>query len=104
MFLNYLAEMAQAHRDLHWLHLVALTAALLAALPLAIGASFWHIDNPGTEATCQICHVAHMLVLPGALAMVQAKLNVLAWIVPTEANASHSAPAGLDFPPRAPPA
>jgi hypothetical protein len=89
---------------LRWLCLAALAAALVAILPVAIGASFWHTDAPGSEATCQICHVAHMPVLPGTATGVQAAPNVVAWVEPAEAQISHSAPAGLDSPPRAPPA
>ena len=85
-------------------HLVALAAALLAILPVAIGASFWHTDAPGSEASCQICHVAHMPVLPGILTSFQAAPKAVAWVEPAQAQISHSAPAGLDSPPRAPPA
>jgi len=80
------------------------TAALAALLPGAIGASFWHIDTPGSEATCPICHVAHMPVLPGTATSVQAASVVVAWIVPVHTHVAHAAPAGLDSPPRAPPA
>jgi hypothetical protein len=89
---------------LRWLRFAALTAALAAILPVAIGASFWHTDASGSEATCQICHVAHMPVLPGMAASVQAAPKVVAWVVLAEVQASHSTPAGLDSPPRAPPA
>jgi hypothetical protein len=44
-----------------------------------------------------------MPVLPGTAASVLSAPKVLAWVVPAEARASHSAPAGLDSPPRAPP-
>jgi hypothetical protein len=91
-------------KRLRWLHLAALAAALLAILPVAIGASFWHTDAPGSEATCQICHVAHMPVLPGTATSVQAAPKVVAWVELAQAQISHSAPAGLDSPPRAPPA
>jgi hypothetical protein len=90
------------HLQKFWL--AALTAALLALLPMAIGASFWHTDTIGSEATCQICHVAHMPVLPGTATGVQAAPKVVAWIAPAEDQVSHSAPTSLDSPPRAPPA
>ena len=86
-----------------WFYFAALAAALVAILPVAIGASFWHTDAPGTEATCPICHVAHMPVLPGIAASVQAAPKVVAWVEPVQKQISHSAPAGLDSPPRAPP-
>ena len=90
--------------SLRWLRLAALAAALAAILPVAIGASFWHTDAPGSEATCQICHVAHMPVLPGIATGVQAAPKVVAWVEPVRPQISHSATAGLDSPPRAPPA
>ena len=43
-----------------WLQLAALTAALAAVVLLASGISFWHTDAPGSDATCPICHVAHV--------------------------------------------
>src|SRR5579863_1708607 len=89
---------------LRWLHAAVLVAACAAILLVASGISFWHTDAPGSEATCPICHVAHMPVLPGTATSVQSAPKVVAWVVPAEARISHSAPAGLDSPPRAPPA
>jgi hypothetical protein len=96
--------MNRGSNRLRWLPLAAFTAAMLAIVPVAIGASFWHTDAPGSEATCQICHVAHMPALPGIATSVQAAPKVVAWVEPAQAQISHSAPAGLDSPPRAPPA
>ena len=87
-----------------WLHVAAFAAALLAVLPVAIGASFWHTDAPGTDATCQICHVAHMPVLLGTATSVEAAPKAVAWVEPGQAQSLLSAPTGLDSPPRAPPA
>jgi hypothetical protein len=103
-FRGYGAGMNPSGNRLRWLGLAALAAALVAILPVAIGASFWHTDAPGSEATCQICHVAHMPVLPGIATSVQAAPKVVAWIEPARTQISHSAPTGLDSPPRAPPA
>jgi hypothetical protein len=86
------------------IHVLALVTALLAILPLAIGASFWHTDSPGSEAACQICHVAHMPVLLGATVGVQAALKTMSWVNPSGTQVPYTAPAGLDSPPRAPPA
>src|ERR1700687_4330614 len=91
-------------RSLRWLHATVLVAACAAILLVASGISFWHTDAPGSEATCPICHVAHMPVLPGTATSALSAPNVVAWVVPAEALVSHSAPAGLDSPPRAPPA
>jgi hypothetical protein len=90
--------------QLRWFHRAALTVALLAILPVAIGASFWHTDSPGSETTCQICHVAHMPVLPGAATSILTAPKIVAWVAPAAARVSDSAPVGLDSPPRAPPA
>ena len=84
--------------------MAAVTAALVAIFPVAIGAPFWHTDAPGSEATCSICHVAHMPVLPGTATNVLRTPGGVAWVALAEAQVSHSAPAELDSPPRAPPA
>jgi hypothetical protein len=91
-------------RPLPWFYLAALTAAFAAIVLVGIGAPFWHSDAPGTEATCPICHVAHMPVLPGAAATLWATPAAVAWVVPAEMRITHAAPVALDSPPRAPPA
>ena len=91
-------------RSLPWLRVAVLSAACAAILLVASGISFWHTDAPGSDATCPICHVAHMPVLPGTATSVPSTSRVVAWLVPAEVRVSHSAPAGLDSPPRAPPA
>jgi hypothetical protein len=97
-------HMTKRGGNLRWFHMAALTAAMVAIILVAAGASLWHIDAPGTEATCPICHVAHMSVLPGVPTAVLATPTLIAWLVPPETRVSHAAPAGLDSPPRAPPA
>jgi hypothetical protein len=87
-----------------WLRLAALAAALAAIIPVAIGAGFWHTDAPGSDATCPICHVAHMPVLPGIAASVLIAPTVIARFVAAEKQAAHSLSSTLDSPPRAPPA
>lgn len=87
-----------------WFHATVLIAACAAIVLVASGISFWHTDAPGSEATCPICHVAHMPVLPGTATSVLSTPKVVAWVVLAGARVSHSAPAGLDSPPRAPPA
>jgi hypothetical protein len=71
---------------------------------VAVGASYWHKDAPGSEASCSICHVSHMPVLPGSVVIVQAAPKLLAWVVPAQSQVADSAPVRLDAPPRAPPA
>jgi hypothetical protein len=80
-----------------------LVVALVSLLPLAVGASFWHVDAAGSEASCPICHVGHMPILPGNVASVDATPCLVAWIVPAESQIASPAPSGLDSPPRAPP-
>jgi hypothetical protein len=96
--------MRHHHQQLRWLRRAALTAALVAILPVAIGAAFWHTDTPGSEATCSICHVAHMPVLPGIVVTVLATPTTVAWLALADARTAHAAPSSLDSPPRAPPA
>jgi hypothetical protein len=91
-------------RSLRWLHVAVFIAAYAAIVLVASGISFWHTDRPGSETTCPICHVAHMPVLPGTPTSVLSTPNVVAWVEPAAVQVSHSAPAGLDSPPRAPPA
>ena len=67
-------------KSLRWLHAAVLVAACAAILLVASGISFWHTDAPGSEATCPICHVAHMPVLPGTAASVPSTPNVVAWV------------------------
>src|SRR5579859_6606210 len=92
------------HRSLPWLHATLFIAACAAILLVASGISFWHTDAPGSEATCSLCHVAHMPVLPRTASRFQATREVVGRIAPAEAQVSYSAPIGLDSPPRAPPA
>ena len=81
-----------------------LADALVAMLFVASGVSLWHVDAPGSEATCPICHLAHMPVLRGLPTSTLAEPVLVAWIVPSETQAGHPAPVSPDSPPRAPPA
>jgi hypothetical protein len=79
--------------------------AMLALFPLAIGAGFWHTDAPGSsEATCPICHVAHMPALASPFAALPVGLAGIEKVVRAEARIGHAAPSSLLPPPRAPPA
>jgi len=86
-----------------WFRGGALLLALFAVFLIGIGASFWHKDRPGSEASCPICHVSHMPVLVGTVISVQITPKFVVWLVRLEIQVSHSAPIGLDSPPRAPP-
>ena len=87
-----------------WVRLACFTAAAFAVLLLAVGAAFWHQDEPGSEATCAICHVAHLTPLPGSpVGALPAPLFV-AWHQPAEAQLQQLSPSTLNAPPRAPPA
>jgi hypothetical protein len=91
-------------RSLSWFRVALLAAACAAILLVASGISLWHTDAPGSEATCPICHVAHMPVLPGTATSFLSTPGVVAWVALAEAQISHSTPARPDSPPRAPPA
>jgi hypothetical protein len=86
-----------------WLRFAALTAAMAAVLLLASGVTLWHVDTPGSSATCPICHLAHMPTLRGMPAGGVFAPVAVAWVVPLEIRASYVAPISLDSPPRAPP-
>jgi hypothetical protein len=93
-----------AHRkSLGWFRVAVLAAACIAIVLVASGISFWHTDAPGSEATCPICHVAHMPVLLGTVPGIST-LSVVAAVAPVEIRLSHSAAVDLASPPRAPPA
>jgi hypothetical protein len=91
-------------RVIRWLHLTVLGAALAAVLLVASGASLWHVDTPGSEATCAICHVAHLTPLLGAATGTLSAPLFIAWHQPAETQITHASPATLNAPPRAPPA
>ena len=92
------------HKSLPWFRLVALAAACLATLLVASGIWLLHTDAPGSESTCPICHVAHMPVLPGMATSIVTAHKVIAWVAPPKPQEPPSVFAGLDSPPRAPPA
>lgn len=91
-------------KSLRWFRVAVLAAACTAILLVASGIWLWHTDAPGSEATCPICHVAHMPVLPGAPTGVLSVFCVVASVALAEVQLLHSAPVGLSSPPRAPPA
>lgn len=87
-----------------WVYFTCLCAAAFALLFLAAGVAYWHQDAPGSEATCAICHVAHLAPLPGyGVASISVPL-VVAWCEPVETEAEQPSPPLTDAPPRAPPA
>src|SRR5579862_7376393 len=78
-----------------WFRGAALLLALFAVSLLAIGASFWHKDRPGSEASCPICHVSHLPVLFVSGAVLHFTSRTIARVAPTDVQASHSAAVGL---------
>lgn len=90
-------------KSLSWFRVAALAAAFAAILLVASGIWLWHTDAPGSEATCLICHVAHMPVTLGTFTSALTVLNVVASVAPAVTRLSHSASAELSAPPRAPP-
>jgi hypothetical protein len=87
-----------------WTRLALLTAAILAILLLATGANVWHIDAPGSAATCPICHLAHLSPLLHAPAALVSAPVLLAHIRPVQWRLQNESPSALIPPPRAPPA
>ena len=96
--------MRNSNRQFHWLRLVALTAAFAAVFFVASGVTLLHLDARGSDATCPICHVAHMPALQASLAGVLPVLALIAWLAPTEALPGHTESFSLLPPARAPPA
>ncbi len=86
-----------------WFHLAALTAALLALLFVGSGAALWHLDAPGSTATCPICHAVNMPALHAARAGLLASPATASWLEIPEMRVTHTRPAALNAPPRAPP-
>jgi|SRR5579872_632294 len=88
----------------HWVDFACLIAAAFALLLLALGVAYWHQDAPGSEATCAICHVAHLAPLPGSgVASISVPL-LIAWYEAAEAQLEQPSPPLTNAPPRAPPA
>ncbi len=83
---------------------IGLAAALVAVLSLGIGIGFWHIDAPGTESTCPICHVAYSPAVPGAPVQVRTTPISVEWLVVPQIPEIPPAPTTPNAPPRAPPA
>src|SRR5580658_5582774 len=80
-----------------------LAVALFAVLSLGLGIGFWHIDAPGTESTCPICHVAYSPAMPGAPVQVPTTLAAVASLAVPQIRDVLPAPAAPNAPPRAPP-
>src|SRR5580765_8087728 len=89
--------------SLGWLRLAALTVAIAAIAFVATGATLWHVDTPGSAATCPICHVAHTPLLGGVSAQIAVAPFAVAWLVAARQHIRHEAPPVLDASPRAPP-
>lgn len=88
----------------YWRRLTVLTVAVAAMLLVATVSSEFHVDSPGSEATCPICHFAHMPVVPGVPTSIVVAPSTVVWILPAETYVLYAAPVSLDSPPRAPPA
>jgi hypothetical protein len=87
----------------NWVHFACLGATILAVLLVAIGAGFWHQDAPGSEATCAICHLAHLTPAVTSFSAGLSAPLVLAWHLPAEIYITQASPTALSAPPRAPP-
>ena len=98
-----LAGMTKRTDKIAWLHLAAVTAAVVAVMLIATGASLWHIDAPGSAATCPICHFAHISALPGLPAETVSVHVTVADLPPAAPLLSALAPVLATASPRAPP-
>jgi hypothetical protein len=87
----------------NWAHSACFSAAIVAVLLLVIGTSLWHKDAPGSEATCAICHVAHLTPLLGPVVGALSAPLFIAWHQPVEAQIDRASPPTVNAPPRAPP-
>jgi hypothetical protein len=103
LLLAVLAGMIKRTHKIAWLHVAAVTAAVVAVMLIATGASLWHIDAPGSAATCPICHFAHISVLPGLPAESVSVHVIVADLPPAAPLISALAPVVATASPRAPP-
>jgi hypothetical protein len=90
-------------KSLGWLRLAALTVAIAAIAFVATGVTLWHVDTPGSAATCPICHVAHTPFLGGVSAQIAVAPFAVARVVAARRHIRHETPPLLDASPRAPP-
>jgi hypothetical protein len=88
-------------KSLQWPRIVLLTAAMVAVLFVASGASFLHQDAPGT--ICSICYAAHLPALRSAPVRTPVISSAVAWLVTADLRLDHAAPESLQSPPRGPP-
>lgn len=92
------------HAARDWVHLACVSAAGFALLLLALGVAYWHQDTPGSEATCAICHVAHLTPLPGAVVASISTPLLIAWYEAAESQPEQRSAVLTSASPRAPPA
>jgi peptidoglycan/LPS O-acetylase OafA/YrhL len=88
----------------HWVYFACLGAAAFALLFLAVGVAYWHQDAPGSEATCAICHVAHLTPLPGSVVAAVSVPLLIARYELAETQREQPSPSLTNASPRAPPA
>ena len=80
--------------------LFTLAAFLFATTTSAV----WHHHDQASESSCQICHVAHLPVLPMAACMALPEPMAIASAVPAGVLDPYFEPVAQYSPPRAPPA
>lgn len=88
----------------HWVYLACLSTAAFALLLLALGVTYWHQDAPGSEATCAICHVAHLTPVPGSVVAAVSVPLLIARYELAETQPEQPSPPPTNAPARAPPA
>lgn len=87
-----------------WVYFACLSGAAFGLLVLALGVAYWHQDAPGSEATCAICHVAHLTPLPGSVVASISVPLLTAWYERAETQREQRSPSLTNASPRAPPA
>jgi hypothetical protein len=96
--------MLALHTSFSELHRRLLTCAALLALLCALAAGgIWHYDNPGAEAACPVCQVAHMPVTAPVAPPVLAGLRLIAQAAPQARTNCYTSPELARASSRAPP-
>jgi hypothetical protein len=97
-------QMHQRQQNFRYLNLATILVAVLAVLFIGTGASIFHIDPPGSAATCPFCCLAHISALPGVAIELPLVIAAIEAIAPSEVPFTYAAPTSLILHSRAPPA
>jgi hypothetical protein len=84
--------------------LLLVSCALAALLSATTVSAIWHHHNEATASGCQICHIAHLPVLPAAACVALPEPIIIASAISAGALDPYFEPVAQYSPPRAPPA